>query len=95
LQIAFIIAASGGSADSPDFIKSVVLGSARTFIVQSSLGSPGRYTLTFDDANELAVFTPRVPASQGPEVVSAIEYIPYDAIESIGIFPPVVTAQEA
>jgi hypothetical protein len=87
-QIAFLLAASGASADSPQYVKTVTLGSSRTFVVQSSLGVAGRYGLTFDDGNELAAFTPVIPGSQGPEVVPAVEYVCYDAIESIGFFPP-------
>jgi hypothetical protein len=87
-QIAAIITLTGFGTDSASGIKSVVLGSGRVYSIQASSGSPGRYSVTFDDANGLVRFVPLVPASQITGISYSEDYACYDDVESIGIFLP-------
>jgi hypothetical protein len=74
------------SVDITQRVKFVGLSSGRNFVINSSLGVPGRYGLAFDDANGLVSFSPLVPASGGPEAVPAVDSAPYEDVESIAFF---------
>jgi hypothetical protein len=85
-QITAVLATSGDTTAAPNHVKSVSLSSGKSYSLQQNASSPGRYTATFDDANELIAFTQWTAQAAGPETSVATEYTSYDSVESIGMF---------
>jgi hypothetical protein len=94
LQVALALSYLGAPINNPTRdLKWVGMASARTYLVQSAPGVPGRYTATFVAANDgsgdgIVTFSCNVPVSAGPEIIPQIDTGIFSDIECISLFAP-------